>query len=343
MVARSTSSDTVRVRVALVVAIALFALAAGTLTAAGAAGLRLPLETVSRVALSGPAVRFDYTSLDPSTNRLWISHMSASQLLAFDVRTHKIVKTIAAPGVHGVIAVPQLGRVFTSATDSHEVLTIDAKTGAILAHAPAGAYPDGLAYDPLERHVFVSDEQGGVETVIDARGHRVATISLGGEAGNVQYDAGSGRILVDVQTRGDVAIIDPRSNRVVRRVALQGCASPHGLLVDSSHRLAFVACDANARLLTLDLRTMQVTGNAGVGNSPDVLAFDSSLHRLYVSAESGVVAIFAEHARSLTKLGQAMLAPNAHTVAVDPRTHLVYFPLQSGSTGGPQLLIMAPA
>ena len=74
MVARSTSSDTVRVRVALVVAIALFALAAGTLTAAGAAGLRLPLETVSRVALSGPAVRFDYTSLDPSTNLLWISH-----------------------------------------------------------------------------------------------------------------------------------------------------------------------------------------------------------------------------------------------------------------------------
>ena len=88
---------------------------------------------------------------------------------------------------------------------------------------------------------------------------------------------------------------------------------------------------------------MRVTGNAGVGDTPDVLAFDSSLHRLYVSAESGVVAVFAEHAHSLTKLGQAMLAPNAHTVAVDPRTHLVYFPLQSGSTGKPQLLIMAPS
>ncbi len=74
-----------------------------------------------------------------------------------------------------------------------------------------------------------------------------------------------------------------------------------------------------------------------------MLAFDASLHRLYVSAESGVVAVFAEHARSLTKLGQAFLAPEAHTVAVDSRTHLVYFPLQSGSTGRAQLLIMAPA
>jgi DNA-binding beta-propeller fold protein YncE len=302
----------------------------------------LPLKTIARVPLSGAAIRFDYTSLDPSTNKLWISHMNASELLAFDVRTRKIVKTIPAPGVHGVIAVPQLGRVFASATDAHQAMTINARTGAVLARAPAGAYPDGLAYDPVERHVFVSDERGGVETVIDARGRRVATIALGGDAGNVQYDSGSGHVLVDVQTRGDIAIIDPRSNRIVRRLPLDGCASPHGLLIDSSRRLAFVACDANARLLTLDLRSMQVSGNAGVGDTPDVLAFDSSLHRLYVSAESGVVAVFFEHLHRLTKLGQAMLAPHAHTVAVDPRTHLVYFPLESGSTGKPQLLIMAP-
>lgn len=303
----------------------------------------LPLRTVARVPLSGSSVRFDYTSIDPGTNELWISHMDASQLLAFDVRTRKIVKTIPAPGVHGVIAVPALGRVFASATDAREVLTINAKTGAVLARAPAGAYPDGLAYDPVERHVFISDESGGVETVINASGARITTIPLGGEAGNVQYDAGSSRVLVDVQTRGDIAIIDPRSNKIVRRLPLGGCANPHGLLVDSSRRLAFVACDANARLLTIDLRTMRVTGNASVGATPDVLALDKSLHRLYVSAESGVVAVFAEHTHSLAKLGQAFLATEAHTVAVDPRTHLVYFPLQSGSTGKPQLLIMTPA
>jgi DNA-binding beta-propeller fold protein YncE len=269
--------------------------------------------------------------------------MNASQLLAFNVRTRKIVRTIPAPGVHGVIAVPTLGRVFASATDAHEVMTINAKTGAVLARAPAGEYPDGLAYDPVEHHVFISDESGGVETVLNARGHRIATIALGGEAGNVQYDSGSHRMLVDVQTRGEVVIIDPRSNRIVRRLTVAGCASPHGLLVDSSRRLAFVACEANARLLTLDLRTLRITGNASVGDTPDVLAFDDSLHRLYVSAESGVVAVFGEHAHSLTKLGQAFLATEAHTVAVDPRTHLVYFPLERGSNGKPQLLIMAPA
>lgn len=309
---------------------------------AGASG-GLPLKTVARVPLSGPSVRFDYTTLDQGSNRLYIAHMDASELLVFDVRHRKIVKTLPAPGVHGVIAVPQLGRVFASATNAREVLTIDAKTDAVIARAPAGQYPDGLAYDPVERHVFVSDESGGVETVLDAGGRRIATIPLGGEAGNVQYDAGSGHILADVQTRDVVAIIDPKTNRVVRRIPLHGCANDHGLYVDSTRRLAFVACDQNATLLTLDLRTMTVTGSASVGGSPDVLAFDTSLRRLYVSAESGVVAVFAETAHGVRKLGQAFLATEAHTVAVDPRTHLVYFPLESGSAGGPQLLIMKPS
>jgi DNA-binding beta-propeller fold protein YncE len=268
--------------------------------------------------------------------------MDANQLLAFDLVHRRIVKTIQAPGVHGVIAVPQLSRVYASATNDRQTLTLDARTGAILARAPAGQYPDGLAYDPVERHVFVSDESGGVETVLNAAGHRVATIPLGGEAGNVQYDAGSRRILVDVQTRNEVAVIDPRANRVVRRVRLAGCISDHSLLIDSPRRLAFITCEGNATLLTLDLRTMKVTGAFKVGDEPDVLALDAGLRRLYVSSESGVVAVVAETKHAAKPVGLAFLADAAHTVAVDPRTHLVYFPLQSGSKGRSELLIMRP-
>ena len=303
----------------------------------------LHLRAVARVPLSGPAVRFDYTSFDPSTHLLWISHMDAGRLLAFDVRARKIVKTVSAPGVHGVIAVPQLGRVYASATNTREVLTLNARTGAVLARAPAGLYPDGLAYDSADRRVFVSDESGGVETVLNAAGHRVATITLGGDAGNVQYDATSRRIFVDVQTRNELAEIDPRTNRIVRRIRVPSCVSDHSLLIDAPRRLAFVTCDGNARLLTLNLRTLKFTGVFKVGDSPDVLAFDSTLRRLYVSAESGVVGVFAETARSVRPLGLRFLAAEAHSVAVDPQTHLVYFPLQQGSTGGPQLLIMRPA
>jgi DNA-binding beta-propeller fold protein YncE len=221
--------------------------------------------------------------------------------------------------------------------------TIDARTGRVLMRAPAGRYPDGLAWDPVERHVFVSDESGGIEAVFDAGGRRIATVDLGGEAGNVQYDAGSGHVLADDQSSDVVVVIDPHTNRILRRVPLPGCDHAHGLSVDAPRRLGFVACDGNARLLTLDLDAMKVTGDVGVCGAPDVLAFDTSSRTLYVAGEIGEVAMLQERGRALVKLGQSLLAPFAHTVASDPATHLVYFPLQSGSKGGPELRIMRPA
>jgi hypothetical protein len=78
-----------------------------------------------------------------------------------------------------------------------------------------------------------------------------------------------------------------------------------------------------------------------VGEDPDVLAFDPGLARLYVSAESGTVTVLQETDRDLRQLGQFHM-PHAHTVSVDPKSHLVYFPLENIS-GHPLLRIMKPS
>jgi DNA-binding beta-propeller fold protein YncE len=301
-------------------------------TAALAATAALPLKTVATVPLPGGASRLDYASVDPGRHRLYMAHLGGGLVIVFDTKRRRVVKTIRAPGAHGVLAVPSIGRVYASATDVQRLLTIDSRTNRVLASTPAGDYPDGIAYDSKDRRVFVSDESGGREYVFTAFGRGIGSVDLGGEAGNVQYDPATGHVLADVQTQNVVAVINPRTLHVIRRVRLPGCSHDHGLNVDAAHRLAFVACDENARLLTLDLRTMKVTGSTSVGGSPDVLAFDPGLRRLYVAAETGDVAVFAERGRTLKKLGEDLLAPEAHVVAVDPSTHLVYFPLQSGPT-----------
>jgi DNA-binding beta-propeller fold protein YncE len=295
------------------------------------------------VALPGGASRFDYESIDPLRRTLYIAHLDASSVVAVNLTTGHVQADLhGIAEVHGVLAVPSLGKLFASATGSGQALMISERTGRILARAPAGAYPDGIAYDPAKQEIFVSDESGGVETVIDAQdGHRIASIALGGEAGNVQYDQATGKVLADVQTRNVVAVIDPASNRIVQDIALPGCDHDHGLYLDDQRRLAFVACDGNARLLVLGLTHYAVRQNLAVGEDPDVLAFDPSLRRLYVAAESGVVTVFTEQGHSLVTLGRKFLAPEAHTVAVDPVTHLVYFALQDAS-GKPVLRIMAP-
>jgi hypothetical protein len=86
---------------------------------------------------------------------------------------------------------------------------------------------------------------------------------------------------------------------------------------------------------------MKVLATYSVGEDPDVLAFDSGLKLLYVSAESGQVKVFRVNGKALVSVG-GFFMPHAHTVSVDPETHLVYFPLQDVD-GHPVLRIMRPA
>jgi len=63
----------------------------------------LPLKKIADVPLPGPAVRFDYQSLDPSHGRLYIAHMNADQLVVFDVKKRDVVANLDGfANVHGV-------------------------------------------------------------------------------------------------------------------------------------------------------------------------------------------------------------------------------------------------
>ena len=306
--------------------------------------LNLPLRTIRDVPLSGGATRFDYQSFDPNTGRLYIAHLGDSTMVIVDVNKEEQVGEVKnLSRVHGILAVPELHRIYASTTGTNELAVIDDSSSQIIARAPAGDYPDGIAYAPKVNKIYVSDLHGKTDTVIDANtNQRVTTIALGGGAGNTQYDSVSEHIFVTVHGRNNLAEIDPTKDQVIGRYDLKGCSEPHGLLIDSEHRLAFVACEENAKLAVFDLESKSMTAIHNVGADPDVLAFDKGFLRLYVSAESSVISVFDERDRKLEKAGEGSFAPNAHSVAVDSRTHRVYFPLQNVG-GKPTLRIALPS
>jgi YVTN family beta-propeller protein len=305
-----------------------------------------PLHLVQDIPLQGDTSRFDYESFDPQAHRLYVAHLGAGAVTVYDTGSGTVVGAIAnVPGVHGVLAVPELGRVFATATDRNQLAVIDPATLDVIATVPAGNYPDGLAYDPDDGKLYVSDEEGGNDTVVDARtNQRLGTIPVGGDVGNTQYDAGSKRVLVAVGAKNQLVAIDPASDQVVQTIDTPGCDQPHGLVLDVDQRLAFVACQGNDHLLVLDLlvlTTDQPVFNDAVGNNPDVLAFDPSLHTVYVAAEGGPLTTFSDADRTVQRTGQQDVGPDAHVVAVDPDTHHLYVPLQN-LNGHPVLRELAP-
>jgi DNA-binding beta-propeller fold protein YncE len=296
------------------------------------------------VPLPGGASRFDYQSLEPASGRLFVSHMGAGQLVVFDVRANRVTASLDGfPTVTGVLAVPVEHRAYASAAGDHAVVVVDDSTLRIVARVSGPRFPDGIAYAPEERRIFVSDESGQRDFVLDAATNAiVARIALDGEAGNTQYDPGSHCVIVAVQTANQLAVIDPATATIVRRITLDHVVRyPHGVYIDAPHRLAFIAGEESATLGVLDLRTLELRAVLPIGKAPDVLAFDPALRRLYVAAESGVVAVFEERDGSLAQLGWYR-APAAHSVAVDPGTHRVYLPLEEVN-GRPVMRVLVPS
>lgn len=315
----------------------------GIAGANAARGPGQPLVQVADVPLGGNTTRLDYESLDAARHLLFIAHLGDSAVIVFDTQAQRVVTRIAGVSkVHGVLAIPELGRVYASATGTDEVVAIDEATLKVTARAPGGVYPDGMAYAPEVHKLYVSDEHGGGDTVIDVRTNtRVATIPLGGDVGNTQYDPVTKHIFANVQTRRQLVEIDPTSDKVIARIDLPGADSNHGLLIEPAQRRAFIACENNHKLLVLDLETRKVTASFDVGEDPDVLAYDPGLGYVYVAAESGIVSVLKTQAGRVSSVGGMLLGPNAHVVAVDPETHKSYFPLKD--VGGHTILrIMSP-
>jgi hypothetical protein len=103
-----------------------------------------------------------------------------------------------------------------------------------------------------------------------------------------------------------------------------------------------VACEGNNMLVRVDLGSSRTVATASTGGGPDVMAIDPGPGWLYVAAESGDLVVFDIGKPGLVVIDQEHPGDNAHSVAVDPATHRVFFPLMSGPGGKPVMRIMVP-
>jgi YVTN family beta-propeller protein len=298
-------------------------------TAAARAPVTLSLEVVADLPLPGGATRMDYISVDSASHRVYLAHMGDGTVVAVSTSPPKVLGVAkGTPRVRGVLAVPELGRVYAAAAGSSEVVVLDAASLKTSGRIPAGNV-DGLDYVPSVQRLFVTDQHGGNCVVIDAKTSKVIKkIPVGGDVGNTRFDPTTGRILVAVGASDELVIIDPESLTVVGRYALPGVKGAHGVAVDPSTQTAFIAGEGNASVCAFSLSQQEVKAVATVGEDVDVLDVDPSAHRLFVASESGVVSIFDVTGGRLKKLEEGFFAPAAHVVGVDRVTHLLYFPLK---------------
>jgi YVTN family beta-propeller protein len=303
-----------------------------------------PLVLVGDVGLPGGATRFDYQEVDPAHGHLVVAHMNDASVVILnlsDASGAKLLPNIPTP--RGV-AVGD-GRIFVTSSPSQLVI-IDGNALTEIARVPTGTAPDGVGYDPVDHIAGVSDQKDGAVSLIAGSGSGPRTqVPLGQETGNVIFDPGRQTFwaaVVNMSPPDQLAQIDPVTKKVTLRIDLPGCSGAHGVRLHPDGQTVFVACEDNNVLVRVDLAGAKVLATAATGGGPDVMSIDPGLGFLYVAAESGDLVVFDIGKPGLVTIDREHPGDNAHSVAVDPATHRVFFPLMAGPSGKPVMRIMLP-
>lgn len=294
-----------------------------------------PSRTLKKVAefdLPGPpGKRFDYLTIDPDDHYLISAHLAAGQTYVIDLRTNKVVATVAdTPGAEGVEYVAELKKFYTSNAGDNTIGVVDLRQMKVVKKLPTEGKPDGSAYAAPFHKLYVSDERGKAEAIVNVTKDEIAkTLHFNSETGMPQYDPVARKVYVNLQDENIFAVIDPVTDQVIGRYSVGRCKGNHGMTLDPEHHRAFLSCEENNLMTVFDLDKNEPIAYLAMADGPDVIKFDSGLQRIYAACYSGAISVFhqddPQHYRNLEdfKVQHAV-----HSLAVDTETHRVYTPEQ---------------
>ena len=290
------------------------------------------LKKVTAFDLPGPGgKRFDYLTIDTDDHFLLSTHLAAGQTYVIDLRSNKVVATVADTlGAEGVEYIPELKKFYTSNAGDNTIGVVDLRQMKVIKKIPTDAKPDGSTYAAPFHKLYVSDERGKAEAIVDVtKDVIVNTLHFDSETGMPQYDPVARKVYVNLQDKNVFAVLDPATDEVVARYPVGRCEGNHGMTLDPENHRAFLACEGNELMTVLNLDTHQPIAFLPLAGGPDVIKFDPGLKRIYVACSSGAISVFQmddpDHYR---KLQDFPVQKKVHSLAVDPETHRVYAPEQ---------------
>ncbi|HXB94712.1 MAG TPA: hypothetical protein VNU70_06125 [Puia sp.] len=218
-------------------------------------------------------------------NRGFISDGKGQAVVAVDLKTFKVVKTIPL-----------------AATDE-----------------------DGIIYDPFSKKVFVFNGDSKSTCVIDPQTMElVKTIDLGGGPEFAASD-GKGLVYNNIEDLNSMKVIDTKTMTVKETWALSPCGGPTGLAYDATHKRLFTGCRTNKGLSVVDATNGKVITTLPIGAGVDAVVYDEPDHLIFCSnGDATTTIIRQESADSYSVLQTLATKPRAKTMAMDMKTKKIY-------------------
>ncbi len=268
---------------------------------------------------------YDYTTVDSSSDRLYLSH--GSQVNVINKMTGDSIGVIKTEkDVHGIALAHEFGKGYISNGSLNSVLVFDLKTLRVLTHVPAGQFTDGIFYDDYAKKVVTCNGRGKSMTIVDPAIDQVtATVQLTGWPETAVSD-GKGQIYVNNAEKSEIDVIDSKTYQITHTWPIAPGQRASGLAIDRNTMRLFAGCD-NQKLVVMDAVSGQVITTVPIGEECDAVGFDKKLRRVFSSNGDGTLTVIQEVSADQFKVMQNLSTKKgARTQAVDQSTHSIYLP-----------------
>jgi DNA-binding beta-propeller fold protein YncE len=220
--------------------------------------------------------------------RGFISDGKANAIIAFDIKTLKVIKSIPVTG-----------------------------NGA-----------DGIIYDPYSKLIFAFEGHSSAAVVVDPKNlKQVKLIDMGG-APEFAVSDGKGLIYANLEDKSTLNVIDAKTLTVTKNYPLSPCGGPTGLAIDKMNQRLFTVCRENKGMSVINSKTGKIVQTLPIGAGVDAVVYDTANKLLIASNGDGTATVFKQNTADSYGVIQTITTQNrAKTMAIDLTTHKLYFPV----------------
>jgi len=277
---------------------------------------------------------FDHLTADVAGNRLFVTAEENSKVLVFDLKTNKLIHTIAdlkAP--HSMLYRADLKKLFVVDSDLGEVKIYDSESykpeGSIKVREGA----DASGYDPSTKLYYVVN--GGKDAKLPNAYISVINVDSGKTEGDIKIDSDdvegvafekSGpRMFVNVRGKNAVEVYDRKSRELKATWSISETGkNPTSMSFDEDAHRLFLGTRVPGKLVVLDSDSGKVVTSYPAAAMIDDMAFDGASKRIYFAGTEFLDVFHETNADHYERIGHIATSFRAKTGVLVPELKRYY-------------------
>jgi DNA-binding beta-propeller fold protein YncE len=182
-------------------------------------------------------------------------------------------------GSHMVGVTADGSRAYTGNMSGATVSELDLRAGTFVRSFPVPTQPEAINVTPDGKEVWVGSNATGRVSVLDPATGSVVTAAEGVSwPYRVLFTPDVTTVVIPDMRNNEVRFLDRASRRELARIPVPE-GGPQGVIITPDGRYLFLSLSTQSRVAIIDMRSRQIVGYLGAGDTPDGVVYTTRVLR----------------------------------------------------------------